>query len=158
MYLIQRNKLKTFTNDADRDDPLTFDGAFMLDYMGSAQFEDGSVSKSLHQILGELDQYSWERVIVHTNDGDEAFVHLLCREQDKWTLADRLATLAVNPYDRVKENTYLDKNIVQEDPGYCTVDLWWCLDEETPAMFTLSEDVKKLLDPVLANTKAKIER
>lgn len=115
-YLVQRAKFKNRENRKGLDAILSFD------YMGSAEFEFGSLPDSLQRIRAKINQYSYvEYQITKTNT-----VTIFCKQSDIELARRHVDGLAKNEY-RLKEYCDFQYWIARGRESWmsCKNDFWW---------------------------------
>ncbi len=116
--LIQRLKVKT----TDKKNIVGFDSAFTLDYMGSAEFEFGSVPKALREIVGVANDLR-----VYTGpEFKTRRVYLVCHRKE---MADcmRMLELVCAPGFRAKEYVGIHQ-FLMGDEHRIKSEGWWDID------------------------------
>ncbi len=116
-YLIQRCTSK----DIKKEDIVGFDSAFSLDYMGSSEFEFGTLPASLKTTLDKI--YNYYKTDVKSKDERTLYVIAHSKEQ-KDEILKYLPDLVDNKI-RLKESSKLQGALRSEK--YCENDLWWDL-------------------------------
>jgi len=109
-WLIQRCSLQTFP----RDKP-GFDAMFSCDYMGSAEFEFGSLPDSLRAVCSNLDAYDTWPTRVKSAWGEPVYIYGPREDRDAINQAFRVAFLSPRPY--LKERTRFNENLGRKDPA-----------------------------------------
>ena len=123
-YLIQRGK---FNGDGEQ---LTGkDGVIDLDYMGSSEFEFGSIPRSYRRILFNFEDFNYYNTNIKTLEGDELI--LFCNKDYASNTIVSLNEFILTPY-QLKEYSELEKipNSSIKDKGYkkLRTNFWWCID------------------------------
>jgi hypothetical protein len=121
-YLIQRGELKTL----DKTAVTGIDALVRYQYMGSAEFEFGSLHHSFLRICEKFDEYGTEKLetkrYTKATLTDRAFF-LTCRAADRQDAQDAIALL-MKGKTRLKDCSYLDQ--LDQDLKYIGVpDVWW---------------------------------
>lgn len=114
-WLIQRAKFR----DSDRKG---INGIISLDYMGSAEFEFGSVFQSLNRIRSEFSKYeyfSWTWAFATDRP-----ITIFCKTQDKEEVKTVLVEL-VHGRLRLKEWCDLKDYLDPGSRSHNSSDLWW---------------------------------
>jgi hypothetical protein len=147
-YLIQRGRFKADGVASG------YDGLIQNDYMGSAEFEFGSLPQSLKFITTNLNSYTVNPTGLKCVDGRGLF--LICRDDSKNEIAEVLAQLAVPEQRtfRLKERCYLSEALQQEKRnGRLTsagqTEVWWDIDNHWIACLG-KDKAKKLLSALVA--------
>ena len=127
-YLVQRGK---FENTKDKD-IAGIDSLIRFDYMGSAEFEWGSLPASLKAIMRNWSNYIETSVKV-TNIGGriETELFITCKKNEEDAVKEIVRKLAEEDKYRTKEYVGLKKLINGDD--YITkerVDFWWDIRED----------------------------
>ncbi len=146
-YLIQRVML--------RKDPKgkTIDGVFEMDYMGSAEFEFGSLPKSLKEICLDFVEYHSTKspTIVSKNNEPLWLVSKLPGEDEKKYF--EYIQQMIDSKIRLKEVTYLEYVVLNKKYNYTPSNLpvvWWDIDNHL--MFTFGSDNLRRLVIAIENT------
>lgn len=134
VYLVQRATMKEDVKDAD---VTGIDSAFSMDYMGSAEFEFGTLPKALKAIVPNLEKYQiFQHKALKHPDGRGIFVFCLPEAKDDlFKILEILASVGSYSYDkdkgynfRLKESTYLDYIMKGEKSIGSRINLWWDLE------------------------------
>jgi hypothetical protein len=140
-YLIQRCLLRK-----QQGQKPGFDSKFQLDYMGSAEFEFGSVPKSLKNFTKNLESLKIFQAGVMDYKGQGLWVVCI---PEVWEKYKEYIPLLVSGNIRLKEVSYLPEATLGKDfrgkpldPCYNKADLWW--DIENNVMMAYGKDVIKL--------------
>jgi hypothetical protein len=150
-YLIQRGIFK------DVKGPITgIDQLISFDYMGSAEFEWGSMPKSLKVMCKEADLFEVYPTGFQRMDGVGVFI--ICKPVDKDTVMGYVEKLALNMY-RLKEFSYFPEAL-EPKHSYDRIDFWW--DIQNQYMFCLgkknAQNVIKAIKAVREKKKAAGEK
>lgn len=108
-WLIQRCSRQLFP----REKP-GFDAEFSCDYMGSAEFEFGSLPESLRAICANLDSYELWSTKIKSAWVEPVFIYGPKKDRKEITDAYRAAFLSPRPF--LKERTMFYQNLGLEDP------------------------------------------
>jgi hypothetical protein len=124
-FLIQRASFE------DRDFKKGIDSIINLDYMGSSEFEWGSIPKSLGNIRSRINQYTYLDVPL----GDKV-ISVFCKDEQKSEIRTYLKELSENKF-HLKEysdfNTYINPSkhdIEWQAKRPHDTDFWWDLDND----------------------------
>lgn len=143
-YLIQRCESK-------KTGPITgFNSAFAIDYMGSSEFEQGALPKSLRRITPKLDQYQIYNTELKDHEGKGVFV--ICTPERKDQILALLPKLADGSH-RLKETTRFGDMLKGKCSDWDQFHLWW--DIEFDWFFCIGKPVAKLLLQALTALKAR---
>ena len=146
-YLVQRAKFKK-----DVSENTGIDSILNLDYMGSAEFEFGSLPKSLKEMCGKITQLKVTMVKDVTNYKGQRLC-LICSDDqvEDITKFFKAESGRNSPY-RLKEYSGIAEAIsgidsrgksIEED-DYYTCQFWWDIDNHWMAAFG-KENAKKVL-------------
>ena len=115
-YLIQRAKFNDNSGKTGIDKILSFD------YMGSAEFEFGSLPESLKRIRENINQYMYSLYFIN----DKA-ITIFCKKSELSEILNTLEKLAKKEI-RLKE--WIDfSEFINDDPNQNT-DFWWDIDND----------------------------
>lgn len=154
-YLIQRCKMKKDVKDSD---VTGWDSAFSNDYMGSAEFEFGALSKALKEILPNLGKYEiYDDKQFKAKDGRGVFI--FCTPEQK----DQLPAIISDSYHEDeqevrqragrKERTMF-KYAIDCAEGYGSdMNVWW--DIENHYFFSLGKPAIQQVKLALTRLKEK---
>jgi hypothetical protein len=120
-WLIQRGKFENREYKSGIDSILSFD------YMGSSEFEWGALPKSLGNIRGELNEYTYLDVPMKNK-----VITVFCKDSQKSDIKLYLTELAENKM-RLKEFSAFDSYIKDDEYFKDRFDFWW--DIENDLMF-----------------------
>ena len=126
-YLIQRCKTKN--PYPKRDGIKGIDSILSMDYMGSAEFEFGSLPQSLKRLTPQIAEVKIFETKLKSTDGRGLFLVCTERNQDE---AIRQVTMAADEKLRTKEYVGLERALKCEYFEYATKDLvvWWDIDHD----------------------------
>ena len=138
-YLIQRGSV----NDLSNSKIVGLDCLISYDYMGSAEFEFGALSKALKQIIKYFEQLTIVDTKIKSNDGRGLFI--ICRIIEQPTVLFFIQQLMNNEI-RTLERHYLDRINKPNNSDYeKRINFWWDLDNNWMAMLGKSNAKKVLL-------------
>jgi hypothetical protein len=120
-WLIQRGKFKNRENKSGIDSILSFD------YMDSAEFEWGALSRSLGNIKKELINYTYLDIPLK-----DKVITVFCKNTQKSDIKTYLSELAENKM-RLKEFSAFDSYVNSDGYFEHKFDFWW--DIENDLMF-----------------------
>jgi hypothetical protein len=113
-YLIQRCTINP------TDNPQGIDDFLRCDYMGSSEFEFGSLGEPLQEICRHLPDYRFERVGITSLDGKGLWV--FAHMKHAYRVVQFLKLEAKEP-QRILERSNLKQRL--EQPGEPSPDAWW---------------------------------
>jgi len=115
-YLIQR------ANFADRDFEKGIDSIMKFDYMGSAEFEFGTLPDTLQEIRDNIESFTYLEAKVKDKE-----ITVFCHEDHEPQVIQHLIDISDSKF-RTKEWHAFDDYV--NDDGYFKdrVDIWWDLD------------------------------
>lgn len=129
-YLVQR---ATWNKDATRENAsfLRFtgrDGLIDLDYMGSAEFEWGTIPKAYRRVLAEFDRYHLTRTGMRNKNGVPLWVY--CREDRKAETIESIKEYIESPW-RLKEWIHLQDQFKGKNTlfGAPSDNFWWAVEQ-----------------------------
>lgn len=135
-YLIQRGKFKNEGNGL-----MGKDGIVKLSYMGSAEFEIGTISSSYKRIMHEFNNYIYTETGIYTKDKDELI--LFSNKEITNEVLEELVSFVNKPY-HLKEYSELEKiptsSIKNTGFNKLRTDFWWCVDYNNDWMAFLSSN------------------
>jgi hypothetical protein len=137
MRLIQRCEFKTKT----MADVTGVDALFRYEYMGAAEYEFGTLPKSLRRIVANLSAYKSSRTKYTAKDGRALM--LFAASDDALASLDEIATGRA----RVKMGSYLPEVLRGEDPKFYRTEVWWDVDNDWIAF--LDEESGALIQKAL---------
>lgn len=154
MWLIQRMKERGFPNDAKGVDAL-----FRFDYMGSAEFEFGTLPKALKEMRADSQKVVITKVEARVGKGKKHkayFVGPACKEKD----AGKLFSDEISGRNSIshKEMTYIRQSYIPErNKDYWKgIVGWWVLDSDPPwALFKTDALARKWFEAVWPTCKTK---
>jgi hypothetical protein len=120
-YLVQRCGFKTDDGNAVTG----VDSLFSYEYMGAAEYEFGSLNKSLRRIVGDMSRYSVAKTDHVAKDGRRLCV--LARDH---AAAKTALDLIAAGKSRHKCPTYMPEVLAGKDPKFYGTEVWWDLDED----------------------------
>lgn len=121
--LVQRCTLKT----TSVVDVTGVDSLFDYDYMGAAEYEFGSLGKSLRRIVPRCAEYEIVDTCHRFQGG--AWLMVFC---EKTKRADALRDIAdiVTRKIRTQEGSYLPEVLAGQDPSFYCTEAWWAIDDD----------------------------
>ena len=149
-YLIQRCMLKK------EKEGRGFDGRFRLDYMGSSEFEWGSIPASLKQFTRNVDALSIVEVGIKNYKGQGMWAICLPAVWEEYKAF--MPDLGTDKLP-LKESIYLKEQTTGKDwdgkplreTSFKRVDLWWDIDNHV--MFAYGKDIIKTLKTALVEVR-----
>ena len=124
--LIQRGYFK---KDVKEGYLLDEGGIVGLGYMGSAEFEFGTIPKAYRRIMHNYLNYDIFGTNIFTPENEELM--LFCRKDRATELKESIQAFIEHPY-HLKEFSELEKvpKAKKEDTGFSRrrTDFWWCID------------------------------
>lgn len=123
-YLIQR---ANFVNCKSRKSKKGIDSILRFDYMGSAEFEFGSLPKSLKRIRATINDYTVDRITINGNP-----VNIFCKSDDLNDVVAFLNMLSETEYPRMKEQPRFYNYLKGEKSKYesFNIDHWWDIEND----------------------------
>lgn len=125
--LIQRGYFK---KDVKEGYLLDEGGIVGLGYMGSAEFEFGTIPKAYRRIMHNYLNYDIFGTNIFTPENEELM--LFCRKDRATELKESIQAFIEHPY-HLKEFSELEKipKAKKEDTGFSRrrTDFWWCIDK-----------------------------
>ena len=133
MYLIQRGKIK---DKKDIDVKRGISGVISLDYMGSAEFEWGTLPRSLQKIARNYDNFDIVKTGHKSPDGRYLF---LISEKDKYdSICKEINNLLLDPRYLLKEESFIrealglsNSSICVSSYSYKKTNFWWSVDNSS---------------------------
>lgn len=113
------------------------------DYMGSAEFEFGALSKSLRRIEAEMKLYHIVQIKEITNNNKPLILWSKFPFEQLPEYVEYLTQMRKRNL-RLKESSYFNESLSEDFPSLSNrVDFWWDLDNDT--MFSFRPDIMKVL-------------
>lgn len=126
-YLVQRGNWNTTINkDNAANTSLTGEtGLIGLDYMGSAEFEFGTIPKAYRRILAEIQQYSVVTTSIKNINGVP--LCLYCRSDKVEETENSILAYLNNPW-HLKEWIHLDEHMERAERNSIRENFWWAIE------------------------------
>ena len=124
-------------------------GVVDLDYMGSFEFEMGTVPASYRRIMHNYDDYEYYNTNIFTPENDELI--LFCKSDISEEVIKSLNEFVNEPY-HLKEYSELEK-IKTAKKGDQSIfgrrtDFWWCLDYDADWMAFMKSKMNKFFEGI----------
>lgn len=145
MYLVQRMIRKDKDLGASSG---SIDDCYRMDYMGSSEFEDGSLGRSLNRMLAEWGKYEIFKLHDLKNCGGEE-VWLFCKPEIKEEYIGKLWQLS-NDEVRLKERSNFRETLYKDNHFGTPTDAWW--DIKNDVMWVIGGHQIDYLTCALKNT------
>lgn len=131
-WLIQRGEWNPYNKNIKEITALTGkNGLINLSYMGSSEFEWGTIPRAYRRIMSQFEQYKLMATDITNINGVP--LNIYCRGDQYEDIVTSLKDFIKSPYN-LKEWTNLDKSF---DKAWTkqTTSFWWCVDKGNDFMF-----------------------
>src|SRR4030042_540838 len=139
-WLVQRGSFK----DIDEKDIVGIDSLISYDYMGSSEFEFGTLGYSLKRMISSWDQYEWFP-LEYIKDTNGNVLYILCRKGQKEEIIKVVDIFASekNPY--LKERIGLYNYLTAESKYALDINFWWDVTSDNDWMACLGNNIRRLV-------------